>query len=379
MATSAPVARAALLAWLLAFVPAPLAIDGRERGRALLGVLIGVLFTAAVSHWLAERSVVGAWLLAPLGASAVLVFVTPASPLAQPWAVLGGNVSSAAIGILCSTWIPNPVLAAAVAVALAIAAMLALRCLHPPGGAMALLAVLMHVGHNELALGAALSGSLLLVLAGIVYNSLTGRHYPHGQRTSAAPDNRARFLAEDLDVVLGRYNQVLDVSRDELEGLLGAAEAQAYQRRLGELRCRDIMSTDVVTVQFGTSLQEAWDLMQDRRIKALPVVDPARRIVGILTRNDFLRAAGISRQEGVRARLRTLIASSGRTHSEKPEVAGQVMQRPVRTVTQDARVAELMATFDETGHHHLPILDEDRRIAGIVTLSDVLRALRRFS
>jgi len=375
--TAAESARAAILAWLRAFLPAPLAIDGRERARAVVGVLLGVLFTAAASRWLADRSAVGAWLFAPLGASAVLIFVTPASPLAQPWAVLGGNGISAAIGVVCSMWISNAVLAAPVAVALAVVVMLALRCLHPPGGAMALLAVLMHAGHNELALGAALSGSLLLIVAGMVYNSLTGRRYPHAQRATAAPDNRTRFASEDLDAVLSRYNQVLDVSRDELAGLLDAAEAQAYRRRLGELHCSDVMSAAVVTVEFGTPLQQAWDLMQSRRIKALPVVDRARRIVGIVTLNDFLRAAGISRHEGVRARLRELLLPSGRSHSEKPEVVGQVMHRPVRAVTQDAPAAELMAVFDETGHHHLPIVDGQRRIAGMVTQADVLRALRR--
>ena len=377
MRAAAGSVRTAILAWLGAFVPAPLAIDGRERARAVLGVLLGLLFTAVVSRWLADRSADGTWLLAPLGASAVLIFVTPASPLAQPWAVLGGNVISAAIGIACSIGIANAVIAAPVAVALAIAVMLALRCLHPPGGAMALLAVLMHAGHNELALGAALSGSLLLIVAGAVYNPLTGRRYPHAQRVAATPDNRARFAAEDLDAVLSRYNQVLDVSRDELAGLLDAAEAQAYRRRLGELHCSDIMSAAVVTVEFGTPLQQAWDLMQSRRIKALPVVDRARRIVGIVTLNDFLRAAGVGGHDGVRARLRALLTPSGRSHSDKPEVVGQVMHRPVRAVTQDAPAAELMAVFDQTGHHHLPIVDAQRRIAGMATQADVLRALRR--
>jgi len=370
--------QATLAPWLGAFVPAPFAVDTRERTRAVCGALLGLLFTAAVSYWLAGAPAGGsAWLLGPLGASTVLVFAAPASPLAQPWSVLGGNVISAAIGILCSLWIPHVVLAAPVAVALAIAAMFALRCLHPPGGAMALSAVLMHAGKDHLALGTALVGSLLLVAAGVAYNSLTGRRYPHAQGAAAAPDGSARFLSEDLDTVLGRYNQVLDVSRDELEGLLNAAQIEAYRRRLGDLRCRDVMATAVVAVEFGTPLQDAWELMREKRIKALPVIDRARRIVGILTRNDLLRAAGIDRHDGVRARLRALLAPSGRSHSEKPEVVGQVMHQPVRTVRDDAPAADLMHVFAETGHHHLPIVDAERRIAGMVTQSDVLQALRR--
>jgi len=376
-------AAAALRRWLAAFAPAPLAIDRRERARAVLGALLGVLFTAAASRWLLFSAPGSAWLLAPLGASAVLVFATPASPLAQPWSVMGGNGLSALIGVACAALIPDAVSACACAVALAIATMFAARCLHPPGGAMALSAVLMHGANpaQPLPLGVALAGSGLLVVAGMAYNSLTGRRYPHGQRVpvpnDAPPAHVALLDAADLDAVLARYNQVLDISRDDLEGLLQEAQTQAYRRRLGDIRCGDVMSGAVVAVEFGTPLQEAWDLMQARGVKALPVLDRARRVEGIVTRADFLRVAGIGRHAGVRERLRAALRPDGRSHSEKPAVVGQVMSRPARTVDKDVHAAELMSLFAHTGHHHLPIVDAQRRIAGMVTPSDLLRALDR--
>ncbi len=55
-----------------------------------------------------------------------------------------------------------------------------------------------------------------------------------------------------------RYNQVLDVSRDELEDILHMAEMNAVERRMSDLRCRDIMTRDVMTVEYGTDLQDAW-------------------------------------------------------------------------------------------------------------------------
>jgi CBS domain-containing membrane protein len=81
-------------------------------------------------------------LVAPMGASAVLLFAVPASPLAQPWSIVGGNLVSATVGVACATWISDLVDAAALAIALAICAMFALRCVHPPSGAVALTAVL---------------------------------------------------------------------------------------------------------------------------------------------------------------------------------------------------------------------------------------------
>ena len=74
-----------------AWIPGPTVVDARERLRAVAGAALGLLFTALICQLLAGPSASGNWLIAPLGASAVLVFALPASPLAQPWPVIGGN------------------------------------------------------------------------------------------------------------------------------------------------------------------------------------------------------------------------------------------------------------------------------------------------
>ena len=317
---------------------------------------------------------------APLGASAVLVFGVPASPLAQPWSVVVGNAASALVGILCVRWLDAPLLpTASLAVALAIGAMFLLRCLHPPGGAMALTMALGHIGDPAFAVYPVLLNSVLLAVAGIAYNNATRRRYPHAQSPAApAPPSAPAagvVTAVDVDAALARYNQILDVPRDDLETLLQDAELNAYRRRLGELRCADVMSRDLATAQFGTSLEEAWSLLRRRDIKALPVLDRAQRVVGIVTRADFMRAAGIDVHEGFDQRLRDLIRRSGLTHSDKPEVVGQIMTRQVRVASLDRPLAELVPLFASTGHHHIPIIDAERRIAGMLTQSDVVAAL----
>lgn len=363
---------------LRAFWPAPVAVDARERWRAAAGAGLGIVFTALVSRWLAGEAGGALWMAAPMGASAVLVFCMPASPVAQPWAVVGGNVLSALMGVACARWVGEPAAAAALAVALAIALMFASRCLHPPGGAMALLAVLTEATHFELAAFPVLLNSLLLVLAGIAYNSLTGRRYPHTQQPAAAPPSGgARFSAADLDAALAHYNQVLDVPRDDLESLLHEAETAAYRRNLGEIRCADIMSRDPFCVEFGTPLHEAWALMRSRHIKALPVVDRVRRIVGIITLADFIRHAEIDTQDRIGQQLRRLLRPSSVSHSDKPEVAGQIMTRRVRVASQERHVVELIPVFSEGGHHHIPIIDDQQRLVGIVTQADLVRALHR--
>lgn len=371
-----------LQASLNALRPAPQAVNARERLRVLLGAGLGLLLAGALSQATLAPDL--PWLVAPLGASAVLVFGLPASPLAQPWAVLGGNTVSALVGIACLRWLPLPAPGvAAAAVALAIGAMFLLRCLHPPGGAASLLMVLTATPDWQFALQPVALNSLLLVLAGMAYNSLTGRRYPHAQQSAAVPPPGAsiappRFGDAELDAVLARYNQVLDVPRDDLADLLHEAELLAYRRRLGGLRCADVMSTPVITAEFGTPLVDAWALLQRHRIKALPVVDRVQRIVGIVTRADFLRAADDGQREGLAGRLQSLLKPSPSTHSSKPEVVGQIMTRQVRVASAERPIAELVPLFSATGHHHIPIVGEQARLVGILTQSDLVKALSTY-
>jgi CBS domain-containing membrane protein len=181
-------------AWWRAFRPARTGINTRERLRLVAGSLLGIFLTGLLCH-LAGGVVPGLpWLVAPLGASAVLIFAVPASPMAQPWAVVGGNTLSALAGIAGvhgAHLLGSPELAAALAVATAIALMLALRCLHPPGGATALMMVLGGISSPVFAFYPVMLNSVLLVAAGILYNNATRRPYPHTQLPSrAAPSTR---------------------------------------------------------------------------------------------------------------------------------------------------------------------------------------------
>ena len=356
--------------------PAPVTVGRGERLRAALGAVAGVLVAGLLCRWGARAWDVTPWLMAPLGASAVLVFTLPASPLAQPWAVLVGNVLSALVGVACVSLIAEPVLAAAVAVGGAIALMFAARALHPPGGAVALLVVLSGVHSPLFALFPVALNSLLLVLVAVLYNRLTGRDYPHRQMASS-PVASSRFSSSDLDAALASYNQVLAVSRTDLTSLLEQAEAHAYQRRLGDLRCDNVMTKLVVTADYAMPFEEAWRLMRDRRIKALPVIDAARRLIGIVTTSDFLRHARHDDFAGFGQRLRSFLQSSTTNHTEKPEVVGQIMTRKVRVVSAGSPLVDLLPLFSEGGRHHVPVIDGDGRLVGIITQTDLIRALYR--
>jgi CBS domain-containing membrane protein len=370
-------------AWWRGFWPAHADINARERLRLVIGALVGIAVTGFMGHLVGGASGSAlVWLVAPMGASAVLVFAVPASPMAQPWPVIGGNTLSALLGIAAVHGLQGvvpPEWVAALAVAGAIGLMVTLRCLHPPGGASALMMVLGGLADPAFAFYPVMLNSVFLVIAGIAYNNATGRAYPHMQLVP--PGKKAtgetRELDADLDAVLHHYNQVLDVSRDDLKTLLAEIQLRAYDRKLTEVTCADIMSRDLVTVEFGTPLQEAWALLRERGIKALPVVDRSFRIAGILTLADFMRAAELDLYDGFDDKLRKLIRSTRSSTSNKPEVVGQIMTRNVRVAGMQRHLVDLVPLFGSTGHHHIPIIGQGERLVGMITQSDVVAVLGR--
>lgn len=193
--------------------------------RGAVGALLGLALAGTLG--LAVNGTALPFLIAPMGAAAVLVFVVPASPLAQPWPVIGGNGLSTLIGLAVHAALPAGPWCGALAVALAIAAMSLARCLHPPGGACALLACLA-TGPAALLLGAMLANVAGIVVAGLLWNNLTGHRWPHHVRAVAAPP---AYTMDDLDAVLEEWDEVLDVSREDLDALFRAVEARINLRR----------------------------------------------------------------------------------------------------------------------------------------------------
>jgi CBS domain-containing membrane protein len=154
-------------------------VSWAERLRSCAGAMVGLTLVFTLAKLLGELAGIDEWLMASLGASALLVFALPGSPMAQPWAVIAGNTLSALIGITVFHLISEPLLAMPIAASLSIMGMFILRCLHPPAAAVALIVVLGHVAHYRYALFPVMIDSILLVLVAGIYSNLTGKKYPN--------------------------------------------------------------------------------------------------------------------------------------------------------------------------------------------------------
>lgn len=383
------ISAANLTPWLRRLGVQAQTVDWRERLRDCLGAGFGLLVVGGVSH--AMLGPAALWLVAPMGASAVLLFAVPSSPMAQPWSVLGGNVLSALVGVAVVKYVGSGPLAGALAVTLALAAMFPTRCVHPPGGAAALLPMLGGSAVQALGWEFALIpvglNAALLVAAALLYNRLARGRPRHAEvlhdnrhRTEdPAPQDRIGPTANDLDAALRDFNELVDVDRDVLDALFRRVGMQSWQRRFGSVRCADIMSRDLVTVEFATPLEEAWQLLHHHRVKALPVLDRAKHVIGIVTLVDFLKHAQLDPRtpRSLGDRVRRLLRPTPTMHSDKPEVVGQIMSSPVHWVLGDETIIELVPRLADLGLHHVPVVDQERRLIGIVTQSDLIAALYR--
>lgn len=117
-------------------------------------------------------------LMAPFGATTVLIFGVPDSPLAQPRNVIGGNFLGALLSLIILKFLGSSPWTMGLAVSSAIALMQLTRTLHPPSGAIALV-VMMTKPEWRFLITPAFEGSVILVLCAVVFNNLASeRTYP---------------------------------------------------------------------------------------------------------------------------------------------------------------------------------------------------------
>ena len=359
--------------WLRNFLPTSVRIGYAEAFRMSAGIALGVLITGVLSRWWAG-STGNMWMVSALGASAVLLFGMPASPMAQPWPVLVGTVVSALVGAAVQALVPDTALACAVAVGLSVMLMVPLRCMHPPGAGFAAYVVLERINGMTLVLFPILVNVGVLLLCAVIFNALTGKRYPHPQhslRRGFSADSNGVFASEDLDAALKHYNQVLDISRADLEGLLYVAGRSAFNRNFGNLRCVDIMSQPVFAVEPGVPQKEAWALMRQEQVKALPVIDQDGVVLGMVSIADFVRQATLDAPEGVMQRIRHVV--TGR-NGHKARVDA-LMETETQVVQADCLLVDLVPLFSAGRCHHLPVVDAQKKLVGIVTQTDLIRAL----
>jgi CBS domain-containing membrane protein len=276
-------------------------ISHKERLISSLGAFIGIGGILLVTtHYV--HSGHAALLVASMGASAVLLFVVPHGTLSQPWPLLGGHVVSASIGVTIAGLVSNEVLAAAMAVGVAVGAMHYLRCIHPPGGATAVSAVIGGVEVYELGyqyvLTPVLLNAVIILLIAILFNYVfEWRRYPaylqeldRKEANGRADDEVGEISHEDFVFALSEMDSFIDVSEDDLMRIYHLATGASDRRHLKpeQLQLGHYYSNGKYGDEWSVRLivDESEDLHDNRLIYKV-VAGRGRRTSGVLDRDAF--------------------------------------------------------------------------------------------
>ena len=371
------------------FGPAVARVSPIEAARAGLGAFVGL---AIAGFFVLSSSIdlnLGLYLVAPFGASSVLLFAVPNSPLAQPWSAIVGNTVAAIVAVAVCLTVSDPLLRIALSVGLAITATISCRALHPPAGAVAMTAAMSPEAIEELGFMFVLTpiavGTVLLVLVAMAYGRLTGRHYPFRQfddpnshgTTVPEPMERLGLSETELIDILGRYRQSFNLGVEDLARLIGAAEIQAAAHRTNPLVAADIMSRNLITIRRDAPVAEIAGLFRHHRFTCLPVVGTDDHFFGVIFQMHLIdRACHVANitHRTFRAAIGRLIDRTG----DAPLRAADIMSSRGPRGTSSTPLAALLLLMADGDVDAVPILSDDR-IIGIVTRTDLINALARSS
>jgi CBS domain-containing protein len=143
------------------------------------------------------------------------------------------------------------------------------------------------------------------------------------------------------------------------------------------MRAHQIMTRQVITITAGASIVDAANIMLDKHISGLPVVDDAGTVVGIISQGDFIRRAEIG-TERKRGRWLKFLVGPGTAASDFVRERGrrveEIMTPDPCTVTEDATLEDIVELMERNHVKRLPVLRGDR-LVGIVTRTNLLQAV----
>lgn len=355
------------LEWLNTLKPNFKVLPLKERILCGLGAFIGLVISSIVSWYVLGDF--NAWYIAPMGASSVLLFAVSASPLAQPWNMVVGNIIAGLIGVTCAVYIPNLTEAFSVAVALSIFLMMTTDSLHPPSGAVAITAVLggdtVHqLGYYFIFYPVLLNSILLLVVA-IAFNRVLGKQYPQitqiNQRSKdPTPTQKVTIQPQDIQDVLEQQTELLDISEYDLQKIILEAQERANARMVSHYVCQDIMSKDVICLHAQDDIHNALDKFKQVNLMSLPVITDDHKLVGTVALYDIVE--WFKRAADPRASWEHLVS--------------QIMNRQVVTVQPLQPVQDLIPYFVERSFNYIPVVDQEK-LVGMISRADMIAVMQQ--
>jgi CBS-domain-containing membrane protein len=177
---------------------------------------------------------------------------------------------------------------------------------------------------------------------------------------------------DDIYAAMQKISGYLDITPGDFKEVYVLAFRHAQERLLRRVTAREIMTREVARVRVDAPLKEVAELMAQRGISGVPVVDDEGRVVGVISEKDFLRglAQGVSSFMGLVADC--LLEKGCTALALRERTTAALMSSPAITVNEDTSVFEIAGIFKEKNINRTPVLDPQGRLAGIVSRGDLL-------
>ena len=304
------------------------------RTRLLVSSAVGAFVTLWIVGYTSQALIGNDYplLVASMGAAIVLVYMAPGNLMAQPWPLIGGHLVSAFVGVTCLKLIPDKLFAATVAISLAIILMHYMRCLHPPGGAAALIPIVgeshfSELGYWYVVAPVGVNVLVMLLVALVVLNVLSGRRYPADYRNVGA----------------GAENLKLYVQRDPY--------INEY-RVQNSIRCRDVMTPINGMIRTDASIEEVTNILKKHEDEGIVTVNTSGHVLGLATAASLTLSVGVyqgASHEFSRQKLLSL--------SEMP-------LKRVATVREDHLLHDVIPLIEQQNVNEVVIVDREHRPLG---------------
>lgn len=137
---------------------------------------------------------------------------------------------------------------------------------------------------------------------------------------------------------------------------------------------KEIMTKEVITVSPDASLKEIGEILKEKRISGIPVVDENGNVVGIVTLTDLLRILDqIYKWKEMEKRVAGLKLSEMREEEKSKAKVRDIMTKDVFTISEDGTIDDVMRMMFGKGIHTIPVI-KDGKLVGIMGKRDLIDA-----
>jgi len=180
---------------------------------------------------------------------------------------------------------------------------------------------------------------------------------------------------DDIYEAMKNIPGYLDITPADLKEIYKFAYRHALERITQSVKTHDIMTKQVFSVKKDTSLKEVAELMAEKSVSGIPVIEEDGKVAGIISGKDFLSSMGSGDKTHFMAFVAECLQGKGcAAFPVRLQKAEDIMTSPAIIVREDATVVGISNIFFEKNINRVPVTDREGKLLGIVSRADIVRA-----